>query len=64
MVVINQMQPISVGVALPEQQLNDVRRYREAGTLRVTAIEPTSHRPLATGDLMFMHYSRSSRLFA
>jgi multidrug efflux system membrane fusion protein len=54
MVVINQMQPISVGFALPEQQLNDVRRYGEAGTLSVTAVEPTSRRALATGAVTFI----------
>jgi multidrug efflux system membrane fusion protein len=54
MVVINQIQPISVGFAVPEQQLDEVRRYREAGTLRVTAVDPTGGRALGTGSVTFI----------
>jgi multidrug efflux system membrane fusion protein len=54
MVVINQMQPISAGFALPERQLDDVRRYLQEGTLEVTAVDPTSRQALATGNLTFI----------
>jgi multidrug efflux system membrane fusion protein len=48
------MQPISAGFALPEQQLAEVRRYRDVGTLKVTAQDPTSHEALASGDVTFI----------
>jgi len=54
LVVINQMQPISVGFALPEQQLADVRRYRDAGSLKVTATDPRTHATLGAGNVTFI----------
>ena len=54
MVIINQMQPISVAFAIPEQYLGDVRRYSAAGTLRVTAVEPATRRAVASGKLTFI----------
>jgi multidrug efflux system membrane fusion protein len=37
LVVINQLTPISVAFAVPENQLADIRGYRERGTLKVEA---------------------------
>src|SRR5437773_9543504 len=34
-VVINQIQPIYVSLAVPEQHLNDIKKNRAAGALRV-----------------------------
>jgi multidrug efflux system membrane fusion protein len=54
LVVINQLHPISVNFALPEQQLPDVQRYRAQGSLQVQAVHPTSGQPLASGALSFV----------
>ncbi len=53
LVVVNRLRPIDVAFALPEQQLTDVRRYRDERTLTVDAVDATG-RPLAHGDLSFM----------
>jgi membrane fusion protein, multidrug efflux system len=54
LVVINQLRPISIAFALPQQQLPEIRRYKEQGTLQTQAVEPTTGRPLANGDLAFI----------
>jgi multidrug efflux system membrane fusion protein len=55
MVVINQVQPIYVSFAIPEQHLGDVRTYRAAGSLRVEVRAPRKAETLATGALTFIN---------
>jgi membrane fusion protein, multidrug efflux system len=55
MVVINQVQPIYVSFAIPEQHLGDVRTYRAAGSLRVEVRAPRQAETLATGALTFIN---------
>src|SRR5437870_3222055 len=50
-VVINQIHPIYVSFAVPEQHLTDIKKYRAAGTLKVVARPPRQQEPLATGEL-------------
>lgn len=52
--VINQMQPIYVSFSLPENSLDDVRRWMTEGTPVVTAYEPDTGRGLGTGELNFI----------
>jgi len=54
-VVINQIHPIYVSFAVPEQHLADIKKYRAAGTLRVVARPPRQQETLATGDLTFVN---------
>jgi multidrug efflux system membrane fusion protein len=55
LVVINQVRPIYVSFAVPEQQLADIRRYMHAAALEVTASSSDAqHVPLATGKLVFI----------
>ena len=55
-VVINQIHPIYVSFAVPEQYLTDVKKYyRAAGSLRVAARLPRQEETLATGELSFMN---------
>ena len=54
-VVINQIHPIYVSFAVPEQHLGDIKKYRAAGTLRVAARLPRQQETLATGDLTFVN---------
>jgi len=55
MVVINQIHPIYVSFAVPEQHLADIKRFRAAGSLRVEARLPNQPATLATGELTFMN---------
>jgi multidrug efflux system membrane fusion protein len=54
LVVINQIRPIYVNFAVPEQALPEVRRYHAAGPLAAEAIEAGSSRVLAAGRLVFI----------
>ena len=55
-VVINQIHPIYVSFAVPEQNLTDIKKfYREAGGLKVIARLPRQQETLATGDLSFVN---------
>jgi len=54
LVAINQIQPIDVGFALPEQHLPEVQRYRSEGTLAVAALAPSTGRELGRGELSFI----------
>ena len=54
LVTINQIVPINVSFSVPEQQLAEIRKYQEAGTLRVEAmIRGQEDRP-AHGTLTFI----------
>jgi multidrug efflux system membrane fusion protein len=54
LVVINQVQPIYVNFAVPEQRLAEVREYMASGPLAVQALAPGSDRTAATGTLIFV----------
>jgi multidrug efflux system membrane fusion protein len=45
LVTINQISPIHVSFAIPEQQLADVKKYMSAGTLKVEAVIPNDKSP-------------------
>jgi membrane fusion protein, multidrug efflux system len=55
LVVINQIHPIYVSFAVPEQTLADIRRYRAAGTLRVDALIPGQEEKPVAGELSFVN---------
>jgi len=55
MVVLNQIHPIYVAFAVPEQDLADIRKYRAAGTARVEAILPGGEDAPERGELTFMN---------
>ena len=55
-VVINQVHPIYVSFAVPDQHLTDIKKYyRAAGALRVVARLPRQPEILATGELTFVN---------
>jgi membrane fusion protein, multidrug efflux system len=55
-VVINQIHPIYVSFAVPEQHLTDIKKfYRATGGLKVIARLPRQQETLATGDLSFVN---------
>ena len=55
-VIINQVRPIYVSFAVPDQHLTDIKKYyRAAGALRVVARLPRQPEILATGDLTFVN---------
>jgi len=54
-VVINQVHPIYVSFAVPDQHLSDIKKYFGAGTLRVVARLPRQQETLATGNLTFVN---------
>ncbi|MGH9603255.1 MAG: efflux RND transporter periplasmic adaptor subunit [Terriglobales bacterium] len=54
LVVINQLTPIYSSFALPEQDLSEVRRYMEAGKLKVAATIPQDAGPAAEGVVTFV----------
>jgi multidrug efflux system membrane fusion protein len=45
LVTINQISPIHVSFAIPEQQLAEVKKYMTAGTLKVEAVIPNDQAP-------------------
>ncbi len=54
LVVLNQLRPIDVAFALPQQQLPDVQRYRAEKTLAVEAVHPGAGQALGRGELTFI----------
>ena len=54
LVVINQVHPIYVNFAVPEQRLPEVRKHMASGPLGVDALAPGSDQPAATGALIFV----------
>ena len=54
LVVINQVKPIYVNFAIPEQNLPDVRKYMAAGPLAVEVILPDPAAPRVAGRLIFV----------
>jgi membrane fusion protein, multidrug efflux system len=54
-VVINQIHPIYVSFAVPEQYLADIKKYYAARSLRVLARQPRQEQTLATGELSFVN---------
>jgi multidrug efflux system membrane fusion protein len=54
LVVINQIQPIFVNFAIPEDQLADVKRFRATGQLRVEVVIPNDSGGPEQGTLSFI----------
>ncbi|HXM83294.1 MAG TPA: efflux RND transporter periplasmic adaptor subunit [Burkholderiales bacterium] len=54
LVVINQVRPIYVNFALPEQTLPEVRKYQAAGPLAVEVLTPDPQQHPAGGQLIFI----------
>ncbi len=54
LVVINQVQPIYVSFAVPEQRLFEIRDHMAKGQLAVDALPPNSDRAAAIGTLSFV----------
>ena len=54
LVVINQVRPIYVNFAVPEQNLPDVRKYQSQSPLRVDVVPPDPATPSVTGQLIFI----------
>ena len=54
LVVINQVRPIYVNFAVPEQNLPDVRKYQAQSPLRVDVVPTDPTTPSATGQLIFI----------
>jgi membrane fusion protein, multidrug efflux system len=54
LVVINQVQPIYVNFAVPEQALSEIRSHMARGRLPVEALPPNSDRAAAVGTLSFI----------
>jgi len=54
LVVINQVKPIYVSFAVPEQQLPEVRKYMAQSALPVEARATGAEQPLARGSLVFV----------
>jgi multidrug efflux system membrane fusion protein len=53
-VVINQVKPIYVNFAVPEQNLPEVRKYQSAEPLRVEVLAPDPSAPRLPGRLIFI----------
>jgi len=54
LVVINQVKPVYVSFAIPEQQLVTVRDLMRRGSLPVEVSTPGSDKPVATGRIAFL----------
>jgi multidrug efflux system membrane fusion protein len=54
LVVINQVKPVYVSFAIPEQQLPTVRDLMRKGALTVNVAQPNSDKPLASGHIAFL----------
>jgi membrane fusion protein, multidrug efflux system len=54
LVVINQVKPIYVSFAVPEEQLPAIRKYMAQGALPVAATATGAEHPLAQGSLVFV----------
>jgi len=55
LVVINQIRPIYVGFSVPEQNLAEIRRYRETGSLQAHALIPGQETRPVYGELTFIN---------
>ncbi len=54
LVVINQVKPIYVNFAVPEQNLPEIRKYMASGPMRADAILPDPAAPAVVGRLIFI----------
>jgi multidrug efflux system membrane fusion protein len=54
LVVINQVKPIYVNFAVPEQNLPEVRKYQSTDPLRVDVVQPDPGMPRVSGRLIFI----------
>ncbi|HUN70291.1 MAG TPA: efflux RND transporter periplasmic adaptor subunit [Burkholderiales bacterium] len=54
LVVINQVKPVYVSFAIPEQKLSTVRELMQKGALTVDVAQPNSDKPLAEGRIAFL----------
>jgi multidrug efflux system membrane fusion protein len=54
LVTIHQVLPIRVSFSVPEQHLADIRKYRDAGTLRIEAFPQDGDAKPALGSLSFI----------
>jgi multidrug efflux system membrane fusion protein len=54
LVTINQISPLYVGFAVPEQVLPDIKKYMAAGNLRVAATPANDAQGVVHGDLTFV----------
>lgn len=54
LVVINQMQPILVEYSIPQQGLDELQRYRKAGSIRVFITREDGSGVLGDGELIFI----------
>jgi len=54
LVTINQLQPIYVSFAVPEQHLSEIKNYMASGPLKVLAVVPSQSRPAEQGILTFI----------
>jgi multidrug efflux system membrane fusion protein len=54
LVVVNQVHPVYVTFAVPEQQLAAIRKYSAEKPLAVQASVPAANKPPATGELSFI----------
>ena len=54
LVIINQVRPIYVNFAVPEQSLPEIRRYMAAAPLAVEVAASGAAKPLASGSLVFV----------
>jgi multidrug efflux system membrane fusion protein len=54
LVVVNQVHPIYVNFAVPEQRLAEVREHMASNPLTVDALSPGSERAMASGLLIFV----------
>ncbi len=54
-VVLNQVHPIYLSFAVPEQFLGDIKKYRAQGPLKVEARLPNRLEPIGTGELTFIN---------
>jgi multidrug efflux system membrane fusion protein len=54
LVIINQMRPIYVNFAVPEQRLSAIRGYMAKGPLSVEALPPNSDKAAVAGTLSFI----------
>ncbi len=55
LVIINQLRPIAVSFSVPEQYLDDIRRFSSAHTLRVRVQPGQDSTETMTGDLTFIN---------
>jgi multidrug efflux system membrane fusion protein len=54
LLVINQVRPIYVNFAVPEQNLSEVRQYLARGPVTVEVVPPESQQPRPRGGLIFV----------